>query len=220
VRFDGDHWHDVGIPQTANVGYPFGHDRFGNFWFPKDCPPCTTAVQWTGQPHSLDTGAWVSPTRWVGAHGFTPLVQQATYSVAVEGAISADGMPAAPGEGAFTVAYAGGVTTLPPNPPTVSAPSVTPSLKSLGASWMPNSTDITQYRYAIGTTPGGRNVVGWMYLTATSFTRNDLTLVNGQTYYVTVQARNAAGLWSVNGVSGPVLALQLDRKVYLPSVRR
>ena len=49
-------------------------------------------------------------------------------------------------------------------------------------------------------------MVGWTYLASTSMARSDLNLVRGQAYYVTVQARNASGLWSIDSVSTPVLA--------------
>jgi hypothetical protein len=63
---------------------------------------------------------------------------------------------------------------------------------------------VNQYRYAIGTSPGVRNVVGWTYLAGASFVRNDLNLLQGQPYYVSVQAHNTSGLWSANGVSNAV----------------
>ncbi len=69
-------------------------------------------------------------------------------------------------------------------------------------------------------------MVGWTYLTATSFTRSDLNLVQGQTYYVTVQARNASGLWSVDAVSSSVTGGQSTpttgsgNTIYLPTVRK
>ncbi len=172
------------------------------------------------EPLLFDNVHWFSPTALTGTFDFTPLVPRGDYSTSVAGALDSDGMPAAPpSRNTFTVAYAGGVTTLPPLPPTVQAVAAA-SLTSLSASWAPNGAGIAQYRYAIGTTPGARNVVGWTYTTATSVTRSGLSLTNGGTYYVTVQARNAAGLWSGNAVSSAVVARNLDKKIYMPTVKR
>ncbi len=72
------------------------------------------------------------------------------------------------------------------------------SLSMISANW--NSTDpdsiISMYRYAIGTSPGSRDIVNWTYSPETSVVRTGLILTQGQKYYVTAQARNEAGLWS------------------------
>lgn len=56
------------------------------------------------------------------------------------------------------------------------------------------------------------------YLAGASVSRSDLNLVQGQSYYVTVQARNTSGLWSVNGVSNRVIGG--ESRVYLPAISR
>ncbi len=76
----------------------------------------------------------------------------------------------------------------------------THSSTTLSANWAattdPNS-GIAKYWYSIGTTPGGTNMVGWTDNgTNTSFTKNGLTLIDHQVYYVNVKAENAAGLQS------------------------
>ena len=130
------------------------------------------------------------------------------YAVQTDNATGNDGMAAYAGSSAsFQVDFGAGVTLDPPTPPQVTA-QTTGSLGNLSAAWQSSSPNIDQYRYAIGTTPGARNVVGWTYLAGTSVTRNDLNLVQGQTYYVTVQVRNTSGLWSVNGVSSGVVGGQ------------
>ncbi len=63
------------------------------------------------------------------------------------------------------------------------------------------SSGITEYRYAVGTSSGSANLTGgWVTLTTAksiiALTREDLSLVNGQAYYLSVMARNGAGLWS------------------------
>jgi hypothetical protein len=124
----------------------------------------------------------------------------------MEGAVDASGMrPYTEEIGHFTIAFGGGVALNPPLPPVIQA-NGSASLTTISSSWQASGEQIDQYRYAIGTMPYARDVVGWTYLTGTSFTRSDLNLVQGQTYYVTVQARNRSALWSGSGVSNPVVA--------------
>ncbi|MCS7074836.1 MAG: pre-peptidase C-terminal domain-containing protein, partial [Bacteroidia bacterium] len=70
----------------------------------------------------------------------------------------------------------------------------------LSANWTASSdpnSGILRYEYAIGTTAGGTNIVGWTNNgTATSVTRTGLTLSNGTTYYFSVRSVNNAGLIS------------------------
>ncbi|MDP2386376.1 MAG: T9SS type A sorting domain-containing protein [Bacteroidota bacterium] len=66
----------------------------------------------------------------------------------------------------------------------------------LKANWA-NSADVNSglvgYYYAIGTTPGGSNIVPWTNNGSnTSVTEAGLSLVHLQTYYVSVQAENGA----------------------------
>lgn len=78
----------------------------------------------------------------------------------------------------------------------------------LHASWTAtdNESGIFEYYYAIGTRSGGVDVVDWTSAgMRTEVTVTNLNLVNRQTYYFGVKAKNAAGLlsdagWS-NGIS-------------------
>jgi hypothetical protein len=47
------------------------------------------------------------------------------------------------------------------------------SLNHLAASWQTISPNVDLYRYAIGTTPEARTLVGWTYLAATSIVHGD-----------------------------------------------
>jgi N-acetyl-anhydromuramyl-L-alanine amidase AmpD len=70
----------------------------------------------------------------------------------------------------------------------------------LSANWTA-STDansgISNYEYAIGTTLGGTNIVNYTNCgTNLSITKTGLTLVGNQIYYISVRAKNGAGLYS------------------------
>ncbi|MGB3948375.1 MAG: N-acetylmuramoyl-L-alanine amidase [Bacteroidia bacterium] len=76
----------------------------------------------------------------------------------------------------------------------------TNSLTDLSANWMSSAdqhSSIARYWYAIGTTPGADNVVNYTdNFSNLSVTADSLSLLNGQTYYVSVKAENGAGLES------------------------
>lgn len=67
------------------------------------------------------------------------------------------------------------------------------------------NSDIVDYEYAIGTTPGATDIVNF---TSTSnsltFTRTGLSLTDGATYYITIRAKNGAGLYSTVAISDGV----------------
>ena len=110
-----------------------------------------------------------------------------------------DGIEIAPNTATtFTVDYAGAVSdTTPPPAPLVTA-CAGETADDLSASWTASDPDsaITLYQYAIGTTPGGAEVINWTPPAATSFDLSGLSLIPGQLYYVSVKARNEGGLWS------------------------
>jgi hypothetical protein len=79
---------------------------------------------------------------------------------------------------------------------------ITPSLTTLEANWSA-ATDphsgIMRYEYCIGTTPLGQQLQGWTDAalnTSVTVNKRALALVNGETYYFSVRAVNAAGLAS------------------------
>lgn len=80
------------------------------------------------------------------------------------------------------------------------------SRTKLHAAWMsvdPES-DIEEYQYAVGTSPGATDVVDWTSAgTAMHATISipDPGMQDGVSYYVSVKAKNAAGLWSEAGTS-------------------
>jgi len=85
----------------------------------------------------------------------------------------------------------------------------TTSATTLSANWTA-STDtnsgIAGYWYAIGTTPGDTNITGWTNNALnTSVTKNGLSLINGQTYYLSVKTENGAGLKTICSSDGAIL---------------
>jgi hypothetical protein len=78
---------------------------------------------------------------------------------------------------------------------------------------------ITLYRYAIGTTAGDTDVMNWTSTSSDRFLRSNLNLNAGQTYYVSVQARNEGGIWSEPGISNGVEAgTGACPAIYLPII--
>ncbi|MEW5766519.1 MAG: Ig-like domain-containing protein [bacterium] len=96
----------------------------------------------------------------------------------------------------------------PPTRPVVTDDGdVTSDKTKLHAKWSASDPEsgIVEYQYAIGTTSGGTNVVGWTSVgLATEVTKNGLNLTWGQTYYFAVKAKNGVGLWSKVGISNGI----------------
>lgn len=204
----------------------FHYDTMGSLWLTDEG---LLKVLWGGLEYPVvDNMEWLSPTHLRATYDFTPIVPQGEYVVRFSGASGLDHMPVAADEsGQFTVAYAGYVSDdSPPSRPAVIALN-DGSLTTIAIQWSSSDPQgIAQYRYALGTTPGGRDVLDWKYVPAgtTSLTLNGLLLTKGQTYYASVAAQNLSGLWSQVGVSNPVVAgtkTVINRKVFLPlAVRR
>ena len=97
-------------------------------------------------------------------------------------------------------------TTPPSAPPAVrdgtgADISTTTSTTQLSANWdngTDNESGIVRYYYAIGTTPGGNNVVNWTTVgcAGTHVTATGLSLTVGQTYYFSVKSVNGKWLTS------------------------
>jgi hypothetical protein len=102
------------------------------------------------------------------------------------------------------------------------------STSQLSANWSSSSdseSGISSYKYAIGTTAGGTDVVGWTDNSGfTSVTETRLSLTVGMRYYFTVKAVNGIGLESIPTNSDGILITssppiipprqELDLKVY------
>jgi Papain-like cysteine protease AvrRpt2/Secretion system C-terminal sorting domain len=82
------------------------------------------------------------------------------------------------------------------------------STTSLSANWTTSSdvnSGVGQYTYFVGTTPGASDVIDSTTTSTTNFTQTNLSLVVGNTYYVTVFATNGAGLKALSATSNGVL---------------
>jgi hypothetical protein len=149
------------------------------------------------------SGFWLDEFTFQVELDVTSLIPRDDYFTHISSAVGTDGIEMAPTvDFPFTVDYAGAISdTTPPPAPTVVL-CTGDNLGEVNASWsvFDPETDIDLYSYAIGTTPGGSDVVDWTDTTATSFSRTNLNLSAGGTYYVAVKARNAGGLWSEAGI--------------------
>jgi internalin A len=108
-------------------------------------------------------------------------------------------------ETSFTTTSAPPDTTPPTSPVVTDDGATTTSTSQLHATWSAAAdaeSGIAEYQYAIGTTTGGTDVVGWTSVgTNTEVTRTGLSLRVGNIYYFAVRAKNGSGLWSPVGAS-------------------
>ncbi len=96
---------------------------------------------------------------------------------------------------------------VPPNAPAVDAPSCVACSFTAGWTLEDEISTVTEFQYALGTEPGGTDVVDWTSNgTEESVSLDSLELENGKTYYLSVKATNEHDLWSEPGVSEPILA--------------
>lgn len=183
-------------------------------------PPGWGAVEVTEDPQ------WLDEFTFNVTFEFTSAVPRGEYSIYIQEALGTDGIKVAPFQSAnFLVDYAGEISdTTPPPTPSVYAWG-NGSLSQLSAQATANDpeSETTGYRYAIGSTPGGTEVVSWTNTSTTEITHTGLLMQPGQSYYVSFQARNIGGLWSPVGVSNPIvngLPNTSPQKLFLPLIKR
>ena len=213
ITYDGSTWEQLSNQFTLDGLFMF--DLKGNMWM-RSFDTSTNSylkVMWGGEDYPIvDNSQWLSPAQFRTSYDVTPLIPKGTYVVQVDGAAGLDGMQIAPDSSTeFVIDYAGFVSDdTPPSRPQVTARN-DGSLSAISVNWSSNDPEgIGQYRYALGTTTGGQDLLPWKYAskTTTSVNLTGLLLVEGQTYYAAVQAQNLSGLWSEVGVSNPVIAGQ------------
>ena len=110
------------------------------------------------------TPQWVDNIHYQMSYDFSTLNPRGDYTITVDGSYDSDGMLLILDDSStFTIDYAGEISdTTPPNQPNVTAwgnGSLT-QLSALASASDPDS-EIVGYRYAIGSTPGGTDVVNW-----------------------------------------------------------
>ncbi|MDD3686133.1 MAG: N-acetylmuramoyl-L-alanine amidase [Bacteroidales bacterium] len=85
---------------------------------------------------------------------------------------------------------------------------------SISGNWSASSdpnSDIVAYYYAVGTTSGGTQLLGWTNNNlSTTFTNSSVSLVPGTTYFVSVKSLNGAGLYSAVSTSDGLLIQAAD----------
>lgn len=222
VRYDGNRFTEYATKATS----PLLFDRWNNLWFDTydGSASKTMQVQWGGFDYAFEPGEWLDATTYRAAGFFNGSVPPGSYAVSAAGAAGLDGM-AAYGErsGTFVVDYAGQVTqSAPPNTPRVVAGSLDGVPHVMKASWQVDDENkqVNSYRYAVGSTPGAADILYWTGTTQAQVERSGLPLVNGKTYWVSVQARNHAGLWSQTGTDSFIAGRNTILDLYLPAIRR
>ncbi|HOZ38953.1 MAG TPA: hypothetical protein PLH64_09435, partial [Anaerolineaceae bacterium] len=170
-----------------------------------------------------ETPIWLDETHYQASYNFSTLNPRGDYYVVIENAFDVEGvMIAYDKQTQFTLDYAGEISdTTPPSQPNVLAWG-NGSLTQLSGRAYAKDPDsiIVGYRYAIGTTPGGVEVVNWTNINQSEVTHTGLSLLPDQGYYVSFQARNEGGLWSPVGVSNPVVNGAGLKNLYLPLTSR
>lgn len=154
-----------------------------------------------------ENGHWVAADRWQASFDVTGIIPQDVYSITIRGAADLDDFTIAPdATHTFTVDYIGTPETEPPPVPDVQA-CASSTTTTLSGKWsVATNQSISLYRYAIGTGPGLDDVTSWVTTTLTAVTRNNLNLLAGETYIISVQARNTGDIWSEISSSNPVVA--------------
>jgi len=232
ASFDGASWK---IFDTSNSGLPANNisaiaiDNSGMKWFGGDIGGLGVVSTYHNFEDSIvDNAQWLGDQSWSATYDITSLVLRGAYTITIEDAIGTDGIEIAPTIGyTFTVDYAGAIgDTTPPPVPTVTACAGV-AMDTLSAEWYASDPDsvIDLYSYAIGTTPGGSEVVNWTNTTSLSFVRSGLILSASQPYYISVKARNEGGLWSLVATPDAVypgsgVCTTTTSFVYLPLVIR
>ncbi|PIQ89932.1 MAG: hypothetical protein COV72_00465 [Candidatus Omnitrophica bacterium CG11_big_fil_rev_8_21_14_0_20_42_13] len=95
-------------------------------------------------------------------------------------------------------------TSAPGTPQVTDDGIYTTDSSQLHASWASSDpeTGITEYQYAIGTSPGAIDIVDWLSCgLSIDITHTGLNLSQGQSYFISVKAKNGAGDWSNVGLS-------------------
>jgi hypothetical protein len=174
---------------------------------------------WVGEDEITDNPQWIDSTHYQVSYELTALNPRGHYPLTVSDVNGGDGILIVPDtRNSFEVDYAGSISdvTIPEKPAVIAWGDG--SLSNLYARWSANDSEseINLYRYAIGTFPGGSDVVNWTNTTITTLTKNGLNLSPDQAYYISVKARNVSGLWSQAGWSAGIVNGASYNFIFIP----
>lgn len=229
ARFDGSTWT---IYDTANSGLPSNViraitvDSSGNKWFLTNNVMSGSVTRlWDGQGQATPyNDRWLDDTHWQVAYDVTSRNPRGFYTITVTDAWDdSDMMMSADTRFDFTIDYAGEITDwTAPSSPWVNAGGVEGDASTVKITWgsIDPDSQITGYRYAIGSAAGAGDIVSWTNTNSTSISRSGLGLTDGQQYWVAVQARNEGGLWSESGYKSFVAGKPADNIIFLPIILR
>jgi len=169
---------------------------------------------------------WATPERFTASYDVSVQVRRGAHTLRIAGAFGADGVEIAPDERTtFTIDYAETLTASAPPPSPRVALETSTDMTRLTLRWSSRIADVTAWRYAVGRAPGAADIVNWTQIAGSGARRPEavievvragLRLDPRTNYYASVQARNAAGLWSPLGVGGS----PLSARAYVPLVVR
>lgn len=98
-------------------------------------------------------------------------------------------------------------TTAPTQPTVTDDGENMPSPTQIHASWTANDPEsgISSYQYAVGTSPGGTQILGWSQTNSNEVTLTIPEQMPGTMIYVSVKAQNGAGTWGEVGTSNGIM---------------
>ena len=220
VSFDGVTWQQH--PPSDNI--PAGPilalaaDPWSRKWIGLENQGISLLHDSPNYPINQESG-WSDDHTYRTSFEFNYLILRDPYSITVGSGLGTDGLYSAENyDYNFTVDYAFAVVDFtPPQRPTIVGSNQGDSAIAVSMNATDPDSGVAGYRYAIGTVPDQRDVVGWTEVTnprqssasgdlssGITINRANLRLIPGQTYFVQVQAQNPTGLWSQTSTSAPI----------------
>lgn len=222
VHYDGAQWVDYGLP-IGSPTYALAVGRHGNVW--SGTNEQGVIAMWRDQPYALaDGGGWLDEYTWQGTYDVSSLIQRGDYTVEVSNAVDAKGfVTPTDARFGFTVDYPIAITDVTaPAAPNLYASGIPGDASAATARWSaadPESA-VNLYRFAIGSTQGGSNVLGWSETMDVTWSQTGLVMTEGARYWMSVRARNEAGLWSDPTEQSFIAGQFWPGDVYLPLASR
>jgi subtilisin family serine protease len=168
---------------------------------------------------------WSSATQFGAVTDINALIPAGRYFLEASGAVGQDGLMMADAKIQFTILASETIhDTTAPLLPTIAvcAPSTGGRLSAEWTAYDLQSS-ISLFRFAIGSTPEADDIFSWTSTLERWFSLENLGLRNGQRYYISVRARNGAGLWGRAGTAAVVAGSNVCRhfhRDYLPRLGR